>query len=278
MPRFIPASPPPGAPSSERRVRAGLEALDEQWVIIHGLEWQGDRNGRPDDGEADFVLVHPSHGIVVFEVKGGRIDVGQDGWSSIDRDGARHQIKNPFSQAQESKRALLRYLRNRLGPTPRIPAGHAVAFPDVRKLPPLGPQAPDEICWRMQEVDDASIAIEALVDHWRMSPPIGAELMSAIVEALVPVGTVHPRLSDDIGGINARIEAWTQEQAAVLDAVRDNERLIVFGGAGTGKTVLAIEEAARLARQGVPTLLTCYNRPLADDIRRKTSSTFGCTT
>ena len=38
------------------------------------------------------------------------------------------------------------------------------------------------------------------------------------------------------------------------------------GGAGTGKTVLALEKARRLADEGFRTLLTCYNRPLADHL------------
>jgi hypothetical protein len=36
----------------------------------------------------------------------------------------------------------------------------------------------------------------------------------------------------------------------------------VLGGAGTGKTLLAIEEARRLAAQGLRVLVTCFNQPL----------------
>ena len=37
-------------------------------------------------------------------------------------------------------------------------------------------------------------------------------------------------------------------------------------GAGTGKTILAVEKARRLAAEGLRTLLACYNRPLADHL------------
>ena len=40
--------------------------------------------------------------------------------------------------------------------------------------------------------------------------------------------------------------------------------LMIIAGAGTGKTVLAFEKARRLASEGFSTLLTCYNRLLAD--------------
>jgi hypothetical protein len=69
------------------------------------------RSGRPGDGEADFVAVHPSHGIIVIEVKGGGIEVDQGRWMSTDRNGVQHAIKNPFEQAAASKHDLLRFLQ-----------------------------------------------------------------------------------------------------------------------------------------------------------------------
>jgi len=52
----------------------------------------------------------------------------------------------------------------------------------------------------------------------------------------------------------------------VLDFLRSHRRVAVSGGAGTGKTVLALEKARRLASEGFRTLLTCYNRQLADHL------------
>jgi hypothetical protein len=42
----------------------------------------------------------------------------------------------------------------------------------------------------------------------------------------------------------------------------------VSGGAGTGQTVLALEKARRLAAEGLEVLLTCFNKPLAEFLRR----------
>jgi hypothetical protein len=41
---------------------------------------------------------------------------------------------------------------------------------------------------------------------------------------------------------------------------------IVYGPVGTGKTVLAVEKARRLALDGAEVLLTCFNRPLAEHL------------
>ena len=43
---------------------------------------------------------------------------------------------------------------------------------------------------------------------------------------------------------------------------------MVNGGAGTGKTVLAVEKAKRLAEEGFSTLLTCYNVPLSEHLEK----------
>ena len=50
---------------------------------------------------------------------------------------------------------------------------------------------------------------------------------------------------------------------AILGARR---RAAIAGGAGTGKTVLAVAKARRMADEGFRALLVCYNRPLADHL------------
>lgn len=56
----------------------------------------------------------------------------------------------------------------------------------------------------------------------------------------------------------------TEDQYKVLDAVGDNDRCLIEGAAGTGKTVMALEYARRSSRQGRRTLLLCFNRLLGD--------------
>ena len=60
----------------------------------------------------------------------------------------------------------------------------------------------------------------------------------------------------------------TQEQAAILDAIRLLGRVEVRGGAGSGKTWLAMEQARRLSHAGNRVALTCYSRGLAAFLQR----------
>ena len=63
--------------------------------------------------------------------------------------------------------------------------------------------------------------------------------------------------------------SWSRKQFLVLDYISNIPRARIEGAAGTGKTVLAMEEAARSGRSGERTLLTCYNSALAKELRRR---------
>ena len=53
-----------------------------------------------------------------------------------------------------------------------------------------------------------------------------------------------------IAGSESRRLVLTKEKMGVLDFVRPHRRVAMRGGAGTGKTVLALEKARRLANDG----------------------------
>jgi superfamily I DNA/RNA helicase len=60
----------------------------------------------------------------------------------------------------------------------------------------------------------------------------------------------------------------TEEQRRAYELFQDNRRVVVRGGAGTGKTLLAISEAKKRAESGEKVFLCCFNARLAAHLDR----------
>jgi len=58
----------------------------------------------------------------------------------------------------------------------------------------------------------------------------------------------------------------------VLQCIKRNRFAAIIGGAGTGKTILAIEKAQQLSLSGFRVLIVCYNEPLSEHITKSIGS------
>jgi len=262
------------------------EQLPGEYCVFYSVAWLGRSavNGAWD-GEADFVIAHPERGIVVVEVKGGfiRRDGESGQWYSTTR-GARKEyaIKDPVSQARRSKY----HLAAKLESLPRWVAGkpklaHAIAFPHCERYEgPLTADCPREIVIYAADTRDLKNAVRRIYDYWAGSTEscsaLDSTAMSAVISMLAPSVELRPAprsIGAEVASAEAQIAALTANQTRVLKALVRNRRVAISGGAGTGKTMLALAKAKSLAEQGFRTLLTCYNRPLADYLRY---ATHGC--
>lgn len=64
----------------------------------------------------------------------------------------------------------------------------------------------------------------------------------------------------------------TERQSVVLSATRSLTRVRYTGGAGSGKTWLAVEKALRLCKEGKRVGLICYNKGLGQYLRNQMSA------
>jgi len=244
-----------------------LRSLPDPWRVFWSVKWQGDRAGRQSDGEADFILLHPNVGFIFLEVKGGGVSVSDGHWYSFDRKGERHGFDDPFEQAKLSKYDILGQLKSGIENCPFLPAGHAVVFPDLSTVEKLGTNAPEELMIHRLQLSKIEVALQRVVEHWELKADLTDDIVNAITGVLAPDTELRHTLADDVAAAEAQIEFWTSEQLEALDSLRRFDRQIIYGGAGTGKTVLAKEKARRLAAEGKSVLLTCYNGPLAAAIK-----------
>lgn len=253
-----------GGPQSERRVWEALSKLDAEWCVFHSVAWQAMRGKRQADGEADFVLVHPRAGVLLLEVKGGEISVDSGNWLSKDRWGSVFSIKSPFRQAVSSKYALRSYLEQRESSLAGVPFLHAVVLPDVAIKDDLGPDAPRVLVMDGADVSDASAAISRIVRHWEPDARLLPHQIKNITDLLAPTLEAKTRLRNKLAEVSEQILRLTEQQIQVLSGLRRQRRATIYGGAGTGKTVLSIQRARRLREDGFKVLWTCFNQPLSE--------------
>lgn len=254
--------------SSERLVLAHLRRLPDDWQVFHNIKWQAPRRGRQADGETDFALFHPTKGIIVIEAKGGEVVIDDGEYVRIHPNGTRERIDSPFDQAEDCKRQLSDFLAAEvqgLGHGPRV--GRAVAFPHVRVDGDLGPAGPRSIILDAADLADIRKSMQSLVDYWRPSQALTPAQMTRIRQVLRPSVRVKRLLREEIDAASQAIVDLTNEQFDVLDSISGNRQALITGGAGTGKTVLAIERTRRLADLGAKVLLLCFNRLLGEALR-----------
>lgn len=250
-------------------------ALGSGWVVFYSRPWLGmSPSGEEKDGECDFVVMHPARGYLTLEVKGGGIsyDPATDQWRSVDRNRIRHKIKNPVRQAVASKHELLRQVKLlNSWPGRFVRQRHGVIFPDAESPPGrLGPDCPREIfCCRTDLPRIESWIKDRLSGG--SEHQLGADGIRAFEELLASPFLLKVPLGHYLEDDEQTIEALTPQQFHILDSVGHLHRVAAGGGAGTGKTILAMEDAVRLARRKLRTAILCHSAPLAGHIKQKLS-------
>lgn len=262
--------------SAERRVFDILEKeMPAEWEVFHsvGLMVRDPGEGARDD-EADFVLCHPDKGIVCLEVKGGGIDCRYGEWYRTSRNGPAERIPDPFSKAVDHRYSLRRKLEQGLGQrrSRELFLVHALAFPDiVAQRLVLGPDAPAEIIVDRNDLRSPSEAVERILAYHRGARekrrPPGEEDATALRDLLCPRISIPVTWAAEFVDEEEEMVLLTSEQSRLLRRVRRNPRMFVAGCAGSGKTMIAIEQAKRFARDGLRTLFVCFNKGLRAHVR-----------
>ena len=265
--------------------RALRDNLPQEYVVFFQVGWILRREEeQAKDGETDFLVCHPDLGYLCIEVKGGGVgfDATTGEWFSVDRHLQKHAINNPINQALKAKYSI----RSKLNEHRRwrdlslgnVLRGHAVFLPNVGDAKTLSrPDMPSTLIGCAKNLEDTKAWIDAAFAYWGSdlgkSTPIGRRGINVLREVFARSFMVTPLVSSQLAEQETRRLVLTKDQLRVLDFLRSHRRVAVSGGAGTGKTVLALEKARRLASEGFKTLLTCYNRQLADFLASMCAST-----
>ncbi|MDP5226708.1 MULTISPECIES: NERD domain-containing protein [Arthrobacter] len=260
---------------AERRVWATLlRQLPDDVVVCHSVQV---RDGAAEH-EIDLLVLWPGVGIACLEVKGGRVSVDGGQWLQADRNG-KHRIASPVAQAQSAMHGFLNMVSQRLGTPLTSRIIYLGAFPYTAVAPG----------WEMAGtpraliLDEAELAGDALAErirgaihaeakgHSSLAPPYAERLEQFIAGGLpdddgAAFASGDPSASSEAEDAQERL---TEKQQLLLTATRSLKHVRFVGGAGSGKTWLAVEKARRLAKAGKRVGLFCYNKGLGQHLARQ---------
>ena len=277
-PRLVPAEPK-FPTDSERAVWARLhDALRPQDTLIANYRLTDSTK----DHEADLVVVMPDVGVLIIEVKGAGLSVREGRWYMW-RDGRDEPI-DPVGQARETRYAIQSYVESdprwAQSSRGRIRYAHSVVAPFTT----LGDDfdLPDCPRWMVHDKHDQAALAERLADiplGFETHRPAPSEDDCELLVEILTGRSVHAARSveDASDERQERADHLTQEQGLILSVTRLLNRVEIRGGAGSGKTVLALTQARQLTqgrdgRRPQRVALLCYSVGLAGHFKREVAA------
>jgi len=250
------------------------ELPDDEWIALYSLGLT--IHPSKPWAEIDFVIIGPP-GVFCLEVKGGRVEFKGGRWHFTDRDG-NTTMKNqgPFEQVGPAAAAIHRYLSERIDNFNNVPVGYGVIVPDVEWRITSPGYEPKVIYDKRDKERPFKVYVRRIAEFWTewLKTQLGKTVENLsehgrreVLNVLRGEFDLRPSLKTRIDSSLNELLTLTQEQYHVLDELRDNKRVLVRGGAGTGKTLLAVEETCRRALNGERVFLCCYNKNLAAFLR-----------
>lgn len=289
MAHMIPPDYPLGTSPGEVLIFEQLRdaSIGRDWTVLHSLHLP--EHVRQIEGEADFVILMPQLGVLCLEVKSHlRADYVNGAWY-LGED-ASPDCRGPFRQAEMAARSVKKKVSSALPPARSILFWPCVAF--THCIPASRAAAGEWHSWQLLtradlERERIDHLLEAVMRRARefvttveqatwfdpsSSRPNKSDC-DTIRRVLRPDVHLLPATNAERDRRASEIRRFTEEQLQIIEGLDGvNDRALIEGPAGTGKTVLAFEEARRANSSGQRTALLCFNRQLAASLRLEARS------
>ncbi len=246
--------------SAEYQVyEAVCDQLTDDWWVVASLDLRASAEG--GERELDLVLLHATDGIVIIEVKGFAFEVrGGKFFAPHDQTGQ----WDPLAQIEAQRSYLSSVLEPILEKKVFGTIAWGLATPKLITIDGALPQHMDRAqLITGEDLGDLLSVVDRLCCIPSHNVPLGPDRLRAVLEVLCPDADFDfsERGLRDL--VRRRMEQRLITETKVLESLELNARVIVTGGAGSGKTRLAVAWTRNASFAAKTTLLTCYNDPLA---------------
>lgn len=263
----------------EETLRKILEKsfVEKNYVAIHSLGLS-EHSTKPY-AESDFVLI-TDFGIFCIEVKGGKIS-RQDGVWKIgypDEDKYYESSEGPFKQASGTVAPIIKKLKNNdPNKTRKFNVFWGVVFPnEIFNI--------DDPEWNEAQVCDLTkinnfenflINLGKFTNNHFLERDIKSEGIINFEDIKWAAHVLRRDIvfnnfkANEIINSNRELVELEKDQVAVLDdfIIGSERRMILSGGAGTGKTLLCNKIVQELSSHNKKVLYICFNRSLSLNLR-----------
>lgn len=265
---------------SEEKVFRYLNELPDSYVCVWSVGWSKRNEHESSSGEMDFIVIHPDFPLTVLEVKGGKLSCRNARWSRWKQE-KNHNGENwnpaesPTDQVFENMKALVQKVRYLHGMRAQDFSRSAiVVLPDTTRENLIGlPGTYDLVLTKESFVNFR----ESLEKAMRVRIPVHNDKKAGIgnetTEFLYEYFSRQPEYQIPMRSLmeldNSTLKRLSADHYLTIDQLNREKKVVINGGAGTGKTVLAVQKVLREAREGRKTLLLCYNNLLSKDLEAR---------
>ena len=273
--------------SEEERRRSKAEADIFEWlramewgdaIVMHSMTLKDHKT--KSFGEVDFVIICEM-GVMCVEVKGGYVEFKNGMWgftpTHVANPTTSWKTEGPYKQAQGNMKSIKQYFEKCLKADDGILNCRwacCVMTPDCV----IGTDNKAEVIPRItfdinMRPGDLPAYFEKCFKYWSDEKQYGgkeklnkkdrerlATLLRGDFSMIPPLSLVIKRTEDQLKSV-------TDEQREIIANMFVNPRMLVTGGAGTGKTMLATEQCRRFSIVGEKVLYLCFNDLISEYVK-----------
>ncbi|WP_449372007.1 NERD domain-containing protein [Arthrobacter psychrolactophilus] len=235
-------------------------ALPDDVVLAHSVQV---RHGRAEH-EIDILVLWPGVGLAAIEVKGGLVTNEHGQWFQSGGTEGKHRLQGPLAQSQGSMHAFKEWIADQTGSKLTSRFVYLAAFP-YSTVPQEWVKSgnPRELILDQDDVKTPAEKIrQAILAEGSGTVPLAPSYLERIAAKLE--GNLEQPQNDAAGHEEdeTKQDHLTERQKVLLSATRSLPRIRFTGGAGSGKTWLAVEKTRELCKSGKRVGLFCYNKGL----------------
>lgn len=250
---------------SEKKVyKAFQEQLPDSFTVFYSISWVDNVNGRKKESECDFLIYSEQDGFLTCEVKGGKSLKVENGIFILEeKDGQRILTRSPMAQAEESSRYFYDLYSKEYNDSFNGIYGSFTIFPFYNVNDPvLMDHRPKDIVLDQNDIGNLYKKIKKIFAFYRSQKYYGsltknqrrnfANMINKKIAAQASAGAIVEAKEVELSNVN-------RMQDNFVWLLKNQKRTFIIGGAGTGKTWLALKFAKRAALEGKSVLITCYS-------------------